>query len=192
MPGPGSFDSDSAILQITPPFLFIAGRVISYTTISFTNTSYTLSLDLQEPISLTLKNFVKANWPSTSMLKSSQIKYGTKWWDDFTSYQIHFRDSNIPERPLSIGWQYTYVAHVVDIYIFVRKNSQTRPPELDDIRRSIEYIVQTNRVKFPIAMPYATGMHVIRGFEIVEQQPLETLWRTVISVEIRYHRATSN
>jgi hypothetical protein len=187
-----SFDTDQAILDINPPYYFVAGRVTSFTTISFDGLSYQISLDLQEPLSLTLKNFVKANWPLQSMLTASRIKFGNKWYDDYGSYQIHFRDSNIGDRPLTISWQYTYISHMIDIHIFVRKNSQARPAELDDIRRSIEYLIQTNRVSLPIALPYSSFMHIVRAFDIVEQQPLETLWRAVIQVEIRYHKATSN
>lgn len=187
-----SFDSDQSILDITPPYYYIAGRVTSFTTISFDGLSFQISLDLQEPLALTLKNFVKANWPPQSMLTADRIKFGTKWWDDFGSYQIHFRDSNIGDRPLTISWQYTYISHMIDIFVFVRKNTQIRPPELDDIRRSIEYLIQTNRASLPITLPYSNFMRVVRARDIVEQIPLETLWRSVITVEIRYHKATSN
>ena len=173
-------------------FYFVAGRVASYTTTSFDALSFQNSIDLQEPISTTLKNFIKANWPTQSMLKASQIKFGNKWWDNYGSYQIHFRDSNIGDRPLTISWQYTYISHIVDIYIFVRKNRLTKPPELDDIRRSIEFLVQTNRVALPITLPYSSFMHILRGFDIVEEAPLETLWRSVLQVEVRYYHATSN
>ena len=192
MSSPPSFDTDQSILQIQPPYYFVAGRIASFTTLSFDGLSFQISIDLQEPISLTLKNFVKANWPSQSMLTANRIKFGNRWWDDYGSYQIHFRDSNIGDRPLTISWQYTYISHTIDIFVFVRKNTQTRPPELDDIRRSIEYLIQTNRASLPITLPYSNFMRIVRVHDIVEQMPLETMWRSIITVEVRYHKATSN
>lgn len=192
MSGPGSFTTDEAILQINPPFYFVAGRIASFTTTSFDGLSFQISIDLQEPISLTLKNFVKSKWPTQSMLTSDRIKFGTKWWDDYGSIQIHFRESSVPERPITIGWQYTYLTHLIDIHIFVRKNIQTMPTELDDIKRSISYIVQTNRIALPISQPYSNFMHVIRQFDMLENKPLQTLWHSVVQVEVRYWKATSN
>jgi len=187
-----SFDSDQALLDLQPPFEYITGRVISYTPTSFSNPSYTISLDLQEALSITMKNFIKANWPPNSILRADQIKFGTKWNNSFGSYQIHFQDSSINDRPLTISWQMVYISHMIDIRLWVRKNSLTRPAELDDMKRAINYIVHTNRTQFPIALPYSSFIRVVRMIDMTEGQPLETLWRSVITLEVRYHRASSN
>jgi len=187
-----SFDTDQEILSITPPYAYIAGRITSFVPTSFSNTSYQISIDLQEALSITMKNFIKSNWPPNSILKADQIKFGTKWNNAYGSYQIHFQDSSINDRPLTISWQYTHISHMIDVRLWVRKNSLTRPPELDDMKRAINYIVQTNRTQFPIALPYSSFMRVVRMIDMTEGQPLETLWRSVITLEVRYYRVTSN
>ena len=173
-------------------FYFVVGRIASFTTTSFDSPSFTNSIDLQEPINVTLKNFLKAQWPAQSTLKSSQIKFGTKWYDDFGSFQIHCRESRTPERPIAIGWQYTYISHMIDIHIWVRKNIQTQPPELDDMKRSISSIIQINRVALPITVTMSNFMRVTNQYDLPEPQPLQTVWHSLIQVEIRYWRATSN
>jgi hypothetical protein len=190
---PPSFDTDESILQLQPPFYFVAGRIASFTTTSFDGLSFQISIDLQEPINLTLKNFVKSKWSnSLSSITANRIKWGTKWWDDYGSLQVHFREASVPERPITIGWQYTYVSHMIDIHIWVRKNIQTMPPELDDIKRSISYIIQTNRTNLPISQPFSNFMRVIRQYDLIENQPLQTLWHSVVQCEVLYWKATTN
>jgi hypothetical protein len=193
MPGPGSFDTDSAILQIVPAFYYVAGRIVSYTPLSFTNQSFQISIDLQEPLSVTLKNFVKSNWPPTSMLDKSKIKFGNKWYNGYGSFHIHFRESNIPEIPISIGWQYSHVSDFIEIHFWAQKNNMSIiPQELDDMKRSVAYIIQTNMTQFPITMPLGSSISVIREETFQEQQPMASLWHAVMIVEVSYWKATSN
>lgn len=187
-----SFDTDQAILDINPPFYFVAGRVVSYTTTSFDGVSFNISLDLQEPLCETVKNFVKSKWPPQSMLGSDEIKFGTKIFDDYGSYQMHFCDMAVPEIPISIGWQYTYFAHIIEAYIYVRRNLNTQPPELDDMKRSLAYVIRTNRASLPITMPYSNFMRILDMHTIQPTDPFESLWTAVAHIEVRYFKATSN
>lgn len=164
----------------------------SFDSSSFTPASFSTSLDLQEPISITLKNFIKSNWPATSILNTSQIKFGNKWWDDLSSFQIHFRDSNIRDRYSNISWAYVQVSHYVDIHIWVRMNQITRPPQIDDIKRNVSAVIETNKRNLPITAPNNTSMHVIREFDMKEQSPLQTLWHSVVQAEVRYWRASTD
>jgi hypothetical protein len=175
-------------------FLFIPGRVATFSQSSFTNQSFTISTNLQEPLCQTLKNFVKANWPNiipNPIVSFNRIKFGTKWFDDLGAYQVHFLDSNIPERPISMSWQYTYISAIVDIHIWVRKNQLTRPAEIDDIKRSISYVIQSRKGDLPIVAPNSGGcwMRVLRELDMSESHDLMTIWHSVIQVEIKYYKA---
>lgn len=172
---------------------FVPNRVASFEPQSFTNTSFTISTDLQEPISVTLKNFVKANWPTTSMLHSSQIKFGNKTWDNFGQFQMHFRDGNIRQRASNISWTHVYLYDFVDVHIWVRKNQLTRPTEIDDMKRSLSAVIEENKVNLPITKPNGgQSMHKIREKDMQEEEPLQTLWHSVVTIEVRYWKALSN
>lgn len=187
-----SFDNDQSILDIVPPYYYVAGRIVSYTTTSFDGISFNISLDLQESLCQTMANFVKDKWPAQSMLKSSEIKFGTKTFDDYGSFQIHFCDMAVPEIPISIGWQYTYFAHIIEAYIFVRRNMITQPPELDDMKRNLAYVIRTNRASLPITMPYSNFMRILNMHTLQPTDPFESLWHAVVHIEVRYFKATSN
>jgi hypothetical protein len=188
-----SFDTDQAILDLVPPFYYVAGRFASFTPTSFDNQSFQISIDLQEPLSVTLKNFIKSNWPTGSMLTADRIKFGNKWYNGYGSFHIHSRESSIPEIPMTIGWQYTYVSNFVEIHFWAQKNNASIiPQELDDMKRSVAYIIQTNRSQLPITVQMGNSMHIIRETTMQEQSPMASLWHAIMTVEIRYWKATSN
>lgn len=149
--------------------------------------------NLTEPLSLSLKNFVQANWPSSGVLVvGSQIKFRNLWWDGYGSYQIHFLDRAVDRKPMSIGWQYEYATDYVDAHIFVRKNTRTRPIEMDDIKRSLEQLIQVNRRNVPLLAPVAGGMRVIRSLDVPVRDAVTDLWMAVVQIEIRYFIAATS
>ena len=148
--------------------------------------------NLTEPMSLTLKNWAAANWPdATALVKSTQIKFRNLWWDGYGSYQIHFLDRSVDRSPLVIGWQFETATDFVDAHIFVRKNTRTRPIELDDIKRSLESIIQINRRNVPTIGPNGGYMRVIRTVDIPVRDAVTDLWMAVVQIEILYFIATT-
>lgn len=150
--------------------------------------------DLTQPISLSLKNFVQANWPASGvMVLANRIKFGNKWFDDYGAFQIHFVDRALLRRPLTVGWQYEMINALVDAYIFVKKMTRLRPAEFDDIKRSLSEIIQPNRHNpGNIAPPNAAVMRIVRTADAPQQHPTDDLWQALIQIEVRFYLATTN
>jgi hypothetical protein len=148
--------------------------------------------NLTEPLSLTIRNWAATNWPdSTALVKASQIKFRNLWWDGYGSYQIHFLDRSVNRAPMVLGWQYEYAFDYVDAHIFVRKNTRTRPPELDDIKRSLESIIMINRTNMPVIGPVGGYMRVMRTVDLPVRDAVTDVWMAVVQIEIRYFLATT-
>jgi len=145
--------------------------------------------NLTEPLSLSVCNFMSANWPNaTALVQSSAIKFSTFWWDGYTSYQIHFLDRHVDRSPLVLGWQIDYAYDYVDAHVFVRKNTPVRPPELDDIKRSIETLVMTSRIAVPqINTPGSAYMRIVRTMDEPMASFVHDLWHSVVQIEIVYY-----
>jgi len=149
--------------------------------------------NLTEPMSLSLLNFIKGNWPdSTALIKSTDIKFSTLWWDGYGSYQIHFLDRNIQRQPYVLGWNMDYAEDYVDMHIFVRKNSPTRPLELDDIKRSAESIIMPFRRNVPQISAGAACMKILRTVDAPINSFVHDLWHSVLQVYIQYYVATTS
>jgi hypothetical protein len=148
--------------------------------------------NLTEPLSLSLKNFVQTNWPTSGVLVTgSQIKFRNLWWDGYGSYQIHFLDRNVPRRPQTLGWNWEQASDFVDCHIFVRKNTRVRPLELDDMKRSLETIIFLNRTNVPIIGPNNAWMHVLRTTDVPVADAVTDVWHAVVQVEIGYWLAST-
>lgn len=149
--------------------------------------------DLTEPLSVSVLNYMIANWPNgTAQIQTSDIKFSTLWWDGYGSYQIHFRDRTVQRNPLVLGWGVEQAFDYVDAHIFVRKNSPTQPLELDDIKRSIQSVVMINRRTVPqITTTGAAVMRVMRTVDEPIHSFVTDLWHSVMSLEITYYIATT-
>lgn len=148
--------------------------------------------DLTEPLSVSVMNYMVANWPIAATLQPADIKFSTLWWDGYGSYQVHFLDRNVQRSPITVGWNLEQAFDYVDAHIFVRKNSPTRPLELDDIKRSIQSIVMINRRTVPQILTLGAGaMRVVRTID----EPINTfvtdLWHSNMQLEIWYYIATT-
>lgn len=173
---------------------FVMGRISSFTTTSFTPKSFTTSIDLQEPVSVTLKNFLKANWPANGLLQASQIKFGNKWYDSFGNYQIHLVEPDTNEYSVdstTVGWQVKGVLVRVNIHVFARKNTLLQPPELNFMTRTISSIININRRVLPITIPNSCYMQVVKESESIDRQPLASLWHSVVEANVNFFRANS-
>jgi hypothetical protein len=150
-------------------------------------------LDLTQPLSLSIKNFVIANWPTSGVLVlASRIKFGNKWFDDYGTFQIHFTDGALIHTPFTLGWQYEIVNAVVNAYIFVKKNTRLRPPELYDIRKSLTDIIQPNRLNpGNIAAAGSAVMRIIRTIDSPQQHPTDDLWQSLVQIGIRYYAVST-
>jgi hypothetical protein len=138
-------------------------------------------------------NYMVANWPNiTATVKSTDIKFSNFWWDGYGSYQVHFLDRNVQRNPLVLGWQMEQAFDYVDAHIFVRKNSPTRPAELDDIKRSIQSVVMLNRRTVPqILTTGAAAMRVVRTVDEPLRSFVTDLWHSVLQIEVMYYIATT-
>lgn len=144
------------------------------------------STDFSSDLTDLVKTELTDNWnDSTGVVAEADIKFGTDWWDGYGEYQIHVRDPRYEMEPASNDWRRFNVHGFVDIHVFVRKASESRPSQLFDLRREIQRIVGQNvqGITGTSYMRWAPGGGLV---DVTDQTHDTTTWHLRGTVEVYY------
>jgi hypothetical protein len=171
-------------------YYYTIGKMASFTPITFTSSSFTTSIDLQESVAVSLKNYVKSKWPTNALVTADRIKFGNKNFDNFGAYQIHFIEKSVTEAPITTTCNINEFFVTVSCNVFVRKNSLSRPPEFESIKNSLVNIIQSDPLGFPITARGDNYIRIITMSDRERRRHYETLWHAIIEVEVRLWKST--
>jgi hypothetical protein len=148
--------------------------------------------DLTELPSTTLQNFIIANWTETNPAAAA-IKFGQDWWDGFTSYQIHFRRSDVPIVPASIGWKYRAYDDFVMIHVFVKRNVAQEPVQRHNILRELQRIISQKKDQLTLAGTTKNSyMEIVQMNDDIFSSAVASIWHSILRVRIHYWKVDTS